>query len=183
MSRPDAPFINNAMKLKNTLLLFVFVVTSLVSGCDSFKRAGSGLQKIYDAQILDCNGNVLVSFAPYTGTSSHRSIENIHHYGNLAYRTLGHYDPLLIVNDGYGLVWSCRDELFSGHTLETTINIRLQAVADSLLRKALAGMEHLESACIVVQNIMTGEIPVIVNLGRNFENELSECYNYAVKKI
>lgn len=117
MSRPDAPFINNAMKLKNTLLLFVLVVTSLVSGCDSFKRAGSGLQKIYDAQIL-----------------------------------------------------------------ETTINIRLQAVADSLLRKALAGMEHLESACIVVQNIMTGEIPVIVNLGRNSENELSECYNYAVRK-
>lgn len=120
MSRPDAPFINNAMKLKNRLLLSVLVVTSLVSGCDSFKRAGSGLR--------------------------------------------------------------CRDELFSGHTLETTINIRLQAVADSLLRKALAGMEHLESACIVVQNIMTGEIPVIVNLGRNFENELSECYNYAVKK-
>lgn len=121
MSRPDAPFINNAMKLKNRLLLFVLVVTSLVSGCDSFKRAGSGLR--------------------------------------------------------------CRDELFSGHTLETTINIRLQAVADSLLRKALAGKEHLESACIVVQNIMTGEIPVIVNLGRNFENELSECFNYAVKKI
>ena len=117
MSRPDAPFINNAMKLKNRLLLFVLVVTSLVSGCDSSKRAGSGLQKIYDAQIL-----------------------------------------------------------------ETTINIRLQAVADSLLRKALAGMEHLESACIVVQNIMTGEIPVIVNLGRNFENELSEDYNYAVRK-
>lgn len=69
MSRPDAPFINNAMKLKNRLLLFVLVVTSLVSGCDSSKRAGSGLR--------------------------------------------------------------CRDELFSGHTLETTINIRLQAVADS----------------------------------------------------
>ena len=120
MSRPDAPFINNAMKLKNRLLLLVLVVTSLVSGCDNFKRAGSGLR--------------------------------------------------------------CRDELFSGHTLETTINIRLQAVADSLLRKALAGMEHLESACIVVQNIMTGEIPVIVNLGRNFENELSECFNYAVNK-
>lgn len=120
MSRPDAPFINNAMKLKNRLLLSVLVVTSLVSGCDSFKRTGSGLR--------------------------------------------------------------CRDELFSGHTLETTINIRLQAVADSLLRKALAGMEHLESACIVVQNIMTGEIPVIVNLGRNFENELSECFNYAVNK-
>ena len=117
MSRPDAPFINNAMKLKNRLLLSVLVVTSLVSGCDSFQRAGSGLQKIYDAQIL-----------------------------------------------------------------ETTINIRLQAVADSLLRKALAGMEHLESACIVVQNIMTGEIPVIVNLGRNSENELSEDYNYAVRK-
>lgn len=117
MSRPDAPFINNAMKLKNTLLLLVLVVTSLASGCDSFQRAGSGLQKIYDAQIL-----------------------------------------------------------------ETTINIRLQAVADSLLRKAFAGKEHLESACIVVQNIMTGEIPVIVNLGRNSENELSKCYNYAVRK-
>ena len=180
MSRPDAPFINNAMKLNNRLLLSVLVVTSLVSGCDSFKRAGS--EKIYDAQILDCNGNLLVSFAPYTGTNSHRSIENIHHYGNLAYRTLGHYDPPLIVNDGYGLVWSCRDELFSGHTLKRTINIRLQAVADSLLRKSLAGKEHLESACIVVQNIMTGEIPVIVNLGRNFENELSECFNYAVRE-
>lgn len=120
MSRPDAPFINNAMKLNNRLLLSVLVVTSLVSGCDSCKRTDSGLR--------------------------------------------------------------CRDELFSGHTLETTINIRLQAVADSLLRKALAGMEHLESACIVVQNIMTGEIPVIVNLGRNFENELSECFNYAVRE-
>ena len=145
MSRPDAPFINNAMKLNNRLLLSVLVVTSLVSGCDSFKRAGS--EKIYDAQILDCNGNLLVSFAPYTGTNSHRSIENIHHYGNLAYRTLGHYDPPLIVNDGYGLVWSCRDELFSGHTLKTTINIRLQAIADSLLRKALAGMEHPRRCC------------------------------------
>lgn len=120
MSRPDAPFINNAMKLKNRLLLFVLVVTSLVSGCDSFKRAGSG--------------------------------------------------------------WSCRDELFSGHTLETTINIKWQAAADSLLRKALAGMEYLKSACIVVQNITTGEIPVIVNLGRNVENELSEYYNYAVNE-
>lgn len=120
MSRPDAPFINNAMKLKNGLLLSVLVVTSLVSGCDSFKRAGSG--------------------------------------------------------------WSCRDDLFSGHTLETTINIKWQAAADSLLRKALAEMEYLKSACIVVQNITTGEIPVIVNLGRNVENELSEYYNYAVNE-
>lgn len=120
MSRPDAPFINNAMKLNNGLLLSVLVVTSLVSGCDSFKRAGSG--------------------------------------------------------------WSCRDDLFSGHTLETTINIKWQAAADSLLRKALAEMEYLKSACIVVQNITTGEIPVIVNLGRNVENELSEYYNYAVNE-
>ena len=181
------------MKQKKKLLLCILAGIALLCGCCCIPRVGAVLhsiavrcglvqEAIYDARILDRNGNVLVSFAPYNGTNKHRSVENIHHYGDLAYRTLGHYDPTLIVNDGDGLVWSCRDELFSGHTLKTTIDIKLQADADSLLRKAFDGMKHLKYACLVVQNVITGEIPVIVNLGRNFEGGLSESYNYAVKE-
>ena len=175
---------------KKSLLLWLVAGTALLSGCDSFPRVSTALHRIavrcglahdaiYDAQVLDRKGNVLVSFAPYKGENSHRSLENVYHYGDLAFQTIGFYDPTMKINSDFGIVGAHKEELYSGEKVETTLDMTWQAMADSLLREAFPEMEHLRKACLVVQNVWTGAVPVIVNLERT-EKGISEGYNYSV---
>ncbi|MCX2742654.1 penicillin-binding protein [Mangrovivirga sp. M17] len=66
-----------------------------------------------------------------------------------------------------------------GFDIQTTIDINLQDVAESSLRKHLR-KHDANYGCVVVMEVATGEIKAIANLSKNAEGEYRERYNYAV---
>lgn len=67
-----------------------------------------------------------------------------------------------------------------GEDVPITIDIELQAVADSLLRAGIAGYEHIKGACMVVVSTNNGAVRTMVNLIRNSKGDLGEYYNVSI---
>lgn len=66
-----------------------------------------------------------------------------------------------------------------GSDLLTTIDINIQDVAESALRKQLEKQEA-DHGCVVLMEVATGEIKAIVNLTRGDDGTYYEGYNYAI---
>lgn len=71
----------------------------------------------------------------------------------------------------------------NGFDLHTTLDMRLQAVADSTLRAILAEEEDLDRATLVLMEVETGAIRVMANLMRDSDRiSVGEYYNNAIAR-
>lgn len=68
-----------------------------------------------------------------------------------------------------------------GLDIYTTIDINLQDVAETALRKALE-MHQADNGCVILMEVSTGEIKAIANLGKDENGNYVEDYNYAVAR-
>ncbi len=136
------------------------------------------------------------------GTLAHRTIGTVRNeysgYG-LEYS----YRDLLLGKDGYETVlytksgrmdtfWARTglDYLYTknhscllpedGLDIHTTLNIRTQSVADSVLRKAVNPDRAIQGACLILMDVHRGAIRGIVNLNRNREGEMREIWNVSI---
>ena len=66
-----------------------------------------------------------------------------------------------------------------GNSIETTINIGIQDVAETAIRKALE-KHKADWGTAIVMEVSTGEIKAIANLTRNSKGQIYEDYNYAI---
>jgi len=128
-------------------------------------------------------------------------------YGNLGRRTIGafrnSYDaPLFGIehqfngdlngNDGIRKVkvgyrggrprqWEIeRDEKIDGWDIYTTIYMKHQAVADSVLRTTVESDEDIVGGCLALMEVKTGAITALANCHRLDNGEIGEYYNYAI---
>ena len=124
-------------------------------------------------------------------------------FGELARRTVGEdrevnpvgveraYDPFLSGVDGIHLkrkisqgVWIPQDSEANrmpkpGKDIVTTINIDMQDVAEKSLERCLIA-EDAEWGCVVLMEVLTGEIKVIANLKKDTLDRVRENFNYAI---
>ena len=128
-------------------------------------------------------------------------------YGNLARRTIGvwrntsddylfgverQFDDDLNGDDGIRKVkvgyrgrksrqWAIeREDKIDGWDVYTTIYMKHQAVADSVLRAAVDGDEDLAGGCLVLMEVKTGGITALANCHRLDNGRIGEYYNYAI---
>lgn len=104
----------------------------------------------------------------------------VHPYGDLARRTLGYVRPGINM---VGLEGRYDAVLQQGSDLHTTLDMGVQAVADSILRVAVGGEGEIEAACLVLMEVSTGDILAMVNLSRDYRKEepsFDELYNHAI---
>lgn len=66
----------------------------------------------------------------------------------------------------------------NGNDVITTIDIRLQDIADKALHNSLIAHDAMHG-CVVVMEVKTGKVKAMVNLGKN-EGRYYEDYNYAI---
>ena len=67
----------------------------------------------------------------------------------------------------------------NGDDIVTTIDINLQDLAESALRKEL-GADSADHGCAIVMEVNTGYIKAIVNLGKSPKGGYEEMFNYAI---
>ena len=128
-------------------------------------------------------------------------------YGNLARRTIGVFrniydDPLFGIerqfngdlngDDGIRKVkygyrgskprhWEIeREEKIDGWDIYTTIYMKHQTVADSVLRAAIESYEDIIGGCLALMEVKTGAITALANCHRLDNGEIGEYYNYAI---
>lgn len=70
-------------------------------------------------------------------------------------------------------------EPLNGQDVITTIDINLQDLAESALRKELI-LDSADHGCVIVMEVNTGHIKAIANLGKSPEGGYKETYNYAI---
>lgn len=105
----------------------------------------------------------------------------VFHYEGFARRTLGYFAPGRGGNERVGFVGNVYHDLLHGIDFRSSINIRWQMAADSVLRAEIPDPEQIKGACLLLMDIHDGSIPVIVNLGHyGGSSALGEYYNYAV---
>lgn len=105
----------------------------------------------------------------------------VFHYDGFARRTLGYCAPGRGGNERVGVVGNVYHDLLHGIDFRSSINIRWQMAADSMLRAEIPDPEQIKGACLLLMDIHDGSIPVIVNLGHYGDSTaLGEYYNYAV---
>lgn len=105
----------------------------------------------------------------------------VFHYDGFARRTLGYCAPGRGGNESVGVVGNVYHDLLHGIDFRSSINIRWQMAADSMLRAEIPDPEQIKGACLLLMDIHDGSIPVIVNLGHyGGSSALGEYYNYAV---
>lgn len=105
----------------------------------------------------------------------------VFHYGGFARRTLGYCASGRSGNGRVGIVGNAYHDLLQGIDFRSSINIRWQMAADSMLRAEIPDPEQIKGACLLLMDIHDGSIPVIVNLGHyGGSTALGEYYNYAV---
>lgn len=66
-----------------------------------------------------------------------------------------------------------------GLDIQTTIDINLQDVAETALKKALE-FHQADNGCVAVMEVATGKIKALANLAKNRNNEYIENYNYVI---
>lgn len=105
----------------------------------------------------------------------------VFHYDGFARRTLGYCAPGRGGNESVGVVGNVYHDLLHGIDFRSSINIRWQMAADSMLRAEIPDPEQIKGACLLLVDVHDGSIPVIVNLGHyGGSSALGEYYNYAV---
>lgn len=105
----------------------------------------------------------------------------VFHYDGFARRTLGYCAPGRGGNERVGVVGNAYHDLLQGIDFKSSINIRWQMAADSVLRAEIPDPEQIKGACLLLMDVHDGSIPVIVNLGHyGGSSALGEYYNYAV---
>lgn len=105
----------------------------------------------------------------------------VFHYDGFARRTLGYCAPGRGGNESVGVVGNAYHDLLHGIDFKSSINIRWQMAADSVLRAEIPDPEQIKGACLLLMDVHDGSIPVIVNLGHyGGSTALGEYYNYAV---
>jgi cell division protein FtsI (penicillin-binding protein 3) len=67
----------------------------------------------------------------------------------------------------------------NGDDIMTTLDINLQDLAESALRKEL-GADSADHGCVIVMEVKTGYIKAIINLGKNPKGGYEEVFNYAI---
>lgn len=67
-----------------------------------------------------------------------------------------------------------------GKDVTVTLDIELQATADSLLRAGIEGNENIKGACLVLVSTNNGAVRTMVNLTRNERGEFGEYYNVSI---
>ena len=67
-----------------------------------------------------------------------------------------------------------------GTDIRTTLDIRIQEIADKALRKNIGTDPAIEGGCVVVMDVKTGGIRAMVNLLKDSEGNLGEIYNLAI---
>lgn len=123
-------------------------------------------------------------------------------YGDLAGRTVGYtlasgkrvgiessFNDILSGKEGIGLYKNIGNgnyrlenviqEPKNANDVVTTIDINLQDVAESALRRELL-KNQAEKGCVVLMEVSTGEIKAIANLGKTSQGNYAEIYNYAI---
>ncbi|MDE5574636.1 MAG: transpeptidase family protein [Bacteroidales bacterium] len=131
--------------------------------------------------------------------------KRVHPNGLLAYRTIGYYNPES--GAGVGLESAYQKELCgvngrrleqkvsngvwrpvynsdavqaeNGKDLVTTIDIRIQDVAESALRECME-LNEAEHGCVVLMEVKTGKVVSIANLRKEKDGTYNESMNYAV---
>lgn len=73
-----------------------------------------------------------------------------------------------------------RDDQIDGLDIHTTIDMDLQAVADSLLMEAMTEGEDLAGGCLALMEVSTGEIKAIANSHRMDNGKVGEYFNYFI---
>lgn len=131
----------------------------------------------------------------------------VYPYGNLARRTIGNwrhvsddylfgierqYDADLDGDDGIRRVkvgyrgrklrqWEIdHKEKINGWDVYTTIYMKHQAVADSVLRAAVESDDDIIGGCLVLMEVKTGGITALANCHRLENGKIGEYYNYAI---
>ena len=126
-------------------------------------------------------------------------------YGILAYRTIGYVNKEANAETGIesaynsylegvtGRMWlqkisggdwiplneKDRIDPKNGSDVVTTIDIELQDVAESALKRHLQD-HNAENGCVIVMEVATGAIRAIANLGKQSDGSYQEDYNYAI---
>ncbi|MES2386593.1 MAG: penicillin-binding protein [Bacteroidota bacterium] len=67
-----------------------------------------------------------------------------------------------------------------GLDIQTTIDVNVQDVSETALKKALE-FHRADYGCVVVMEVATGKIKAMANLGLTKDGSYAETYNYAVK--
>lgn len=73
-----------------------------------------------------------------------------------------------------------RVEAVNGENITLTIDINMQAKADSAYRKHIAGLHAFQGGCLVIMEISTGAIKAMVNLDKDADGNITERFNYAI---
>lgn len=68
----------------------------------------------------------------------------------------------------------------NGYDVRTTLDIDIQDIADTALRKVLCENPHMIGGCCMVMEVESGAIRAMVNLKKDSKGNLGETYNYAV---
>lgn len=68
----------------------------------------------------------------------------------------------------------------NGENVTITLDIELQAVADSLLRAGIDGNNNIKGACLVLVSTNNGAIRTMVNLTRDAEGGFGEYFNVSI---
>ena len=132
----------------------------------AFRRAENA---VYGAHVLDRNGKVLAGFECGERMGKKVAVEKCpntvsYRSGALAQSVLGYYCPDIPFNNSCGLIGALGEELYSGKDIRTTINLRWQRLADSLLWFGAKDIKGFEQACLVVMDVRDGGLPIVVNL-------------------
>jgi len=70
-------------------------------------------------------------------------------------------------------------EPLNGYDVITTLDINLQDLAESALRKELIA-DSADHGCVIVMEVKTGHIKAISNLGKDPKGNYEELFNYAI---
>ena len=129
-------------------------------------------------------------------------------YGSLAKRIIGHVNKNLTSN-GYigiegtyhreikgtaGTKWAKYTDNFDwisdidstsveaqdGMDVRTTLDIRIQEIADRALRSHVDTAMHINTACVVIMDVETGGVRAMVNLSRDTLGRMTESFNTAI---
>lgn len=149
-------------------LVVVLALATITLGARwlAFRRAENA---VYGAHVLDRNGMVLAGFERGERMGKKVAVEKCpntvtYRGGALAQSVLGYYCPDIPFNNSSGLIGAHEKELYSGKDIRTTIDLRWQRLADSLLWFGVKDIKGFEQACLVVMNVRDGGLPVVVNL-------------------
>ena len=84
-------------------------------------------------------------------------------------------DKGIVVNPDSAII-----KVTDGDDIRTTLDIKIQDIADNALRKHLGNDDGIEGGCAVIMDVETGAIRAMANLKKNSKDELGEHINMAI---